>query len=271
MADAAAADGVEAARGFPGEPLRLVFEREAETGRVAASPQDARGVVDEAALVQDADETRVEVGAPAVGIDHVAEALRVEGGRHRVDGEVAPREVGVEVGRAHRGQRPGASVPLLSRRGEVDTDRPHRHRRGEKAVVRLDRPAARGGETARRLPRVAFHHHVEVEPAGAEQEVADDAADEEGALAARRRALRRGEQQVPPLLGEALLDSSGDVVDGCVGGHKAGGTLQTSGAIIGPRPADHGGYNDVCPALLKRCWSADSESNSRTGRSSSSR
>ena len=124
MADAAAADGAEAARGFPGKPLRLVFEREAEAGRVAAGTQDACGVVDEAALVQDADETRVEVGPPAVGIDHVAKALRVERGRHRVDGEVPPRQVGGEVGRAHCGQRPGASVPLFSRRGEVDTDRP---------------------------------------------------------------------------------------------------------------------------------------------------
>ena len=82
------------ARGLlAGEVARPRIELEAELGRQAHEPHRAQRVVGERARADGAQAPGGEVGRAAVRVDELAAVQRL---RHRVDGEVAQREVGLE-------------------------------------------------------------------------------------------------------------------------------------------------------------------------------
>ena len=82
IADVARGDAVA------GERHRLVVHAEAVAVFVADRAQDPRRIVDERAVVEDADSTGLEVAATFERIDQEAR-LGLEGHGHRVDREVA--------------------------------------------------------------------------------------------------------------------------------------------------------------------------------------
>jgi hypothetical protein len=192
VADAGAGDGRErlGGHGLPREALRLGVELEAEPGGVADCTQQPGRVVEEAAVVEHADRGHRHVGHAAAGVVEVADVVAGEPDRHRVDREVAAREVlGERRGRYPR-QLAGRVVGLLPRAREVvGPDRGHDGRRAEALV--LPRLAPKPvGDRARGRASIALDGDVHVVRVGPAQEVAHGAADEIG----RRKPLERRQQ-----------------------------------------------------------------------------
>ena len=138
-------DGLEV--GLAEQPLGLGLEREAEPGRVARGAQGPGRVVDEGALVQDAQQRRargrrappwgsISRASPASGI---AIALTVKSRRARSSSSAAGRT---------SGSAPGSGVGLGARRREVDLVVVEPDLRGAEALVRA-RLAARAPRRAR--------------------------------------------------------------------------------------------------------------------------
>ena len=119
------------------------------------------------------------------------EVVGLQRRRHRVDREVAPREVVPQRRALDLGQRAGCAVELGARARDVETHLGAAavdalHDRGLEALVRVARDAELAGQQARELDRVALHHQVEVEALLAQQHVAHRAADQVDALERRR-------------------------------------------------------------------------------------
>jgi hypothetical protein len=113
-----------------------------------------------------------EVGAAAVWVEQLAAAERLG---HRVDREVALREVGVDAALVHAHEVDVPGVPG-----------PHHAPRAERAGELERRPARRPRELSRGGAGVALHRDVDVVGVAAEQPVADRSADDP------RRAAREG-------------------------------------------------------------------------------
>ena len=75
------------------QATRVLDHPEAEPALVAHRAEDARRVVDERLVVEDTDDSLVEVGLSAVGIDELAVPGRLQREGHRVDREVAAEEI----------------------------------------------------------------------------------------------------------------------------------------------------------------------------------
>jgi hypothetical protein len=95
----------------------LRIELEAEALREPDGAEDPRGIVDEALVVQDAHDARVEVALPVSGVVHRAGH---EVDRDGVDREVAAEEVVLQAARGHARERARLPVTLLARGGDVD-------------------------------------------------------------------------------------------------------------------------------------------------------
>ena len=150
---------------------------------VADRPEDSRRVVDERAVVQDADPPGLEVGAALERVDELAEVLALERDGHRVDREVAAVEVLLDRPRRHRGEHGRCVVRLAAGRHEVEPlvvavedDR------GSELLVRADASVELLRDRACERDRVPFDDDVDVEVPLAEQDVADGSADEVDAL-----------------------------------------------------------------------------------------
>ena len=90
-----------------GEPGGVLVHAEAVAVLVADRAEDARRVVDERAVVEDADAAGLEVGAAAERVDELADCVALERDGHRVDREVAAVEVLVDrAGLDARAARP---------------------------------------------------------------------------------------------------------------------------------------------------------------------
>ncbi len=76
-----------------GEPDRVVVHSEPVAILVADGPEDARGIVDERQVVEDADRPRLQVAPPTEGVDQPASILTLQRDGHRVDREVAAEEI----------------------------------------------------------------------------------------------------------------------------------------------------------------------------------
>ena len=87
--------------------LGVLVHPKAEPALVAHRAEDARRVVDERLVVEDADDSLVEIGLSVIGIDELAVAARLQREGHRVDREVAAEEILLDAGRA----RPSAERP----------------------------------------------------------------------------------------------------------------------------------------------------------------
>ena len=151
------------------------LEVESEAGRVARRAQGAGRVVLEGALVQDPEQAGAEVRPPAVGIDQLRVSAQRD--RHRVEGEVAPREVRPERRRAARpaalpgrGRSPRGLWRCRSRAP------PELGLGGGEALVLDHLAAQRAGD-----PRgVALDDHVDVAAPAPEQQVPHRSPDQVG-------------------------------------------------------------------------------------------
>src|SRR5205085_4704030 len=74
------------------------FDLEPQSGVVSREAKHARGIVDEAALVQHTKEPRLEVLQRARGCGQLAGAVPGERDRDRVDGEVSPSQILLQRG-----------------------------------------------------------------------------------------------------------------------------------------------------------------------------
>ncbi len=101
--------------------LRVRVERAAEPGLVAQRAQQPRRIVGEAPVVQDPDRSRGQVPLAAEGINQALGLL--ERNRHRVDREVATREVREQVGGLDLRERPRMRIALAPRAGDVERER----------------------------------------------------------------------------------------------------------------------------------------------------
>ena len=161
--------------------LGLLLQAEAEAGGVARGAQSPGGIVGERAWVQDPQQTGFEVSPPAEGVDRFWRALQGQG--DRVDGEVPPRQIRLDLTRRrHVGQRSRMRVGLGAGGCDVDLVPVElRLRRGEAFV--LDRL----GPQPRRQPcGIADDDQVDVGAAAAEQQVAHGTADQVDRIVARR-------------------------------------------------------------------------------------
>ncbi len=113
--DPLAGDGRQRVRGhrLARQALGLRLEPELEPGRVADGAQEARGVVEEAAVVEHADEPGLEVGEAAERVVQVPEVVPGEPDGERVHGEVAAPEVLRQRRRRRPRQRARRLVGLL--------------------------------------------------------------------------------------------------------------------------------------------------------------
>ena len=126
----------------------LGIELEAEPGGVAHGPEDPGRIVAERRPVEDADHAALEVASAA---GRVEQAVAVpEPKRHRVHGEVAAKQVGLDAGRLDRGQRAGTGVGLRAGARDVDAHVLPPHRRGAEGGVDGHPGRARRGARARR-------------------------------------------------------------------------------------------------------------------------
>ena len=176
-AEAVAADGRRVGR--VGQRAGPGLDREPEPRGVAGHAPQARRVVGEGAVVQDAQDARLEV------LDRARDGaqLAVEAERHRVDGQVAAAEVLVERRGLDLGQRARAQVALARARGR-GRSRSRRARRGRCRSGRGRWPSP--PRRASGAVEVALDDEVDLARAAAEQQVADGAADDVDAVAGRR-------------------------------------------------------------------------------------
>ncbi len=119
MVKASAADGLEVSD-VPLKPGEGVgFDLESKPSSVAEGAEDAGGVVLEGALVEDADEARVEVGEAAGRVEDFAALGAVEAEGEGVDGEVAAAQILADGGGFDGREGTGAGVSLGAGGDEV--------------------------------------------------------------------------------------------------------------------------------------------------------
>ena len=162
VADALAGDGVESARldRLPGQLLGALVEPAAETRLVAQCAQEPRRVVDEAAVVQHADRTGVEVGAAVVRVE---QGLVGQGHGHRVDREVPTREVLLDARGLDVWERAGLGIALAPGRGEMDVRIVEAHRGRPEAIVLDHFSPQSSSNCGRGLPRVALDGKIQID------------------------------------------------------------------------------------------------------------
>ena len=153
---------------------RRGLELEVELDREAAGPQGPQRVLGQRGGGHHPHPPRREVGTARVRVEQLAAAQRLG---HRVDREVARRQVGGDVAVA---QRDEVDVPALV--APHDPPGAELPREAERRAARRARDAGRG------LARVARHGDVEVARGTPQQPVAHRAADEPGRLAGERLA-----------------------------------------------------------------------------------
>ena len=160
-----------------GRARRGRVELEAELDGEADRAQGAQRVVGERGGRGHANAARLEVGAAAMRVEQLAALQRLG---HRVDREVAPREVGSDVALA---QRHEVDVPRVS-----GADHPP----GAERAGELERRAAGGArDRPGRGARIPVEGDVDVVGRPLEQAVADRAADQPRRAAGERRARGR--------------------------------------------------------------------------------
>jgi hypothetical protein len=152
------------------------LDLEAELDREAHGAQRAQRVVGQRPLGDHPQPARCEIRGAAVRVDQLAAGERLG---HRVDGEVARREVRLQVAVAQRQQ---VDVP-----GVAWPDRPP----AAELVRELERrPAGRLRDPPHPAARVALDRDVDVVGVAAEQAVPDRPADEPRGLAGQRLPCR---------------------------------------------------------------------------------
>ena len=168
---------------------RIGLDREIEPCAVTHSSQDARGIVHEALWMERTDHTVLQVASPAVRVDQRPPRSRRKRDGHRVDGEVAARQiVGQRAGR-YLGKRPGSQVPLVPRRGDVHGRVTYVELEGAELGRRCNSAVQLGGQGSNARIRKPNSREVEIVGGQPEQQVPDRASDQE---------------QIEPVMGRGL-------------------------------------------------------------------
>ncbi len=179
VADPGAADPPQVGDVAAEPAQRLRLEAEAKPRFVAGAAEDAGRVVLEAPLVQDAKQSRLEVGLPAERVDKCAALVARQRQRHRVHREVAPEQVVGEGAGADGRQGAGASVGLGAGGGDVEAEVGALQRgRAEGCVDGAARVGQALHGASGESGGVSLQRQVDVEGGASQKEVADAAADE---------------------------------------------------------------------------------------------
>ena len=168
-----------------GEPDGVVVHPEPVAILVADGPEDARGVVDERQVVEDADRPGLQIAPAAEGVDQPASILPLQRDGHRVDREVAAEEILAD--RRVLDRRQGRRRVV-----ELGAGRHHVHSlvvsveddRGAELLVHPGAAVERVGQGAGQRDRIALDGDVDVEVGLAEQDVAHGPADQVDAVVA---------------------------------------------------------------------------------------
>ena len=189
-----------------GEAVGLVVHAEAVAVLVADRPEDAGGILDEAQIVQHADDSVAQVAVSAEEVDDRAEVLPAQRDGHGVDGEVAAEQVLADGGVLHARQRGRVVVELGARGRHVDVERlatrahpggrlsqdvgREKHHGRLELAVRADPPPELSGQTGGERDAVALDGYVHVDVGLVQKEVADESAHQvdPGEILRQRRA-----------------------------------------------------------------------------------
>jgi hypothetical protein len=150
--------------------------------------------------VQDAQHPRGEVVAAAERVAQLAEAARREAHRHRVDGEVAPRQVVVQARRLDDRQRARLGVALAARAGDVQHVLRHLDLRRPERLVHDHATTERRRQRTGERDAVPLDDEVGVVGRAPQEQVANRPADQVDARAGRRRHGR--DRLARPRIGE---------------------------------------------------------------------
>ena len=173
-----------------GQLAGIRLDLESQPGAVAAQAEQAGGVVDERAVVEDPEPPPVEVGERVVGGHELARAASRQVDGDRVDGEVPAGQVLILGAGSDLREGPGDRVALCPAPGDVHPARRPHHGRGFEAVVEgQDRGAfaaqlEQRQQVPRETPGVGGHDHVQLLRGTAEEEVADRPSDQGDVLVA---------------------------------------------------------------------------------------
>src|SRR5438552_2351347 len=122
VVETGAADGLEVREVALERCERVRLDLEAEAGGVADGAEDAGGVVPKGALVEDADEARVEVRAATGQVEDLAGFGAAQAECEGVDGEVAAEEVFSDGGGLDGGEGAWADISLGAGGDQVDVE-----------------------------------------------------------------------------------------------------------------------------------------------------
>ena len=146
--------------------------------------------------MQHSNHARAQVIGASVRVDR--DARLVEGDGDRVDGEVASREIGLDLaGGLDVRQGPGRRVGFRSRGGDVDSAVRSDDRGGGEALVAVGVAAERLGE----LDWIADGDQIEIERLGTDEDVAHRSANQVGArprACGSRPYIREAGQRLDP-------------------------------------------------------------------------
>ena len=176
-----------------GEALGLLVHAEAVAVLVAHGAEDPGGVLDEAQVVEHADDAVAQVAEAAEEVDDRAEVRPAQRDGHGVDGEIAAEQVLADGGVLHPGQRGRIVVELGAGGGHVDVEGLARtarsqagasprtvgrkqHHRGLELAVGAHPAPQFGGQAGGELDAVALHRDVDVDVGLLQQQVADEPA-----------------------------------------------------------------------------------------------
>ena len=156
--------------------------------------------------MQHAHNARIQVGHAALRVQQLTEASRVQRCRHRIDAEVAPREVGGHVRAAAYDDRQRSRVGVDLGAGCGEVERPAVQPQLDRAErrSRAARPAEPLRESWPEFGGGRFRCEVEVEHRASEQGVAHRSADEPQLDALVRGCIAEAAQQ-----GEVVRDQRG--------------------------------------------------------------
>jgi hypothetical protein len=178
--DPVSRDGVEGSPvdGGAQPARRRGRDAEVEARCVAKRAEQAGRIVDEARLVKGHEGSRPKVGTSSKGIEKLVPRGGVQGERHGVHAEVAPRQVILDGSRRNDRQGARVRVPFAPRSRKVDAQVGGHDGGGEKAAME-DGAALelRGAGAGRRLEAVG-KKEVEIENRSPGEEIADGPPDQ---------------------------------------------------------------------------------------------
>ena len=235
-----ARDAAEVFRVAFQQPFSMLFESEIEPRLVAEGPKDSRRIVSKAPVVEDADQSRFQVGPAGQRIDDGAEGRLRHVDRDGVDGEIAPRKVFLNGPRLDLGESAGPGVALGPGHRQVDRQRAGLKRGGAEAAVRDDGAPDLIGDGASQSRHVgtALNRQVQVQGLVTQQEVAHRAADEVDALTALAGGSCDCAEDAKDVGRETLVEEAGQIVVGNGWAHRRAGRSAGAGKGLCTRIPD---------------------------------